>query len=134
MGPGFESLRVHQNTTATFVAVLFWFGQSWTRTPKRVRNVSCQERVLTKFEAYVVNGAHRGDAPQMGIYSPCASTRTQQPLLWLFCFGLDKAEREIYLLLILTTYRQTVRTQSNIFYICNRLGTCQPHNTLQIKL
>ena len=26
--------------------------------------------------------------------SPCASTRTQQPLLWLFCFGLDKAGRE----------------------------------------
>ena len=44
---------------------------SWRfgREPQ-VRNASWQERVLTKFAPYVVKGAHRGDAPQMGIYSP----------------------------------------------------------------
>ena len=46
---------------------VFNFGRSG-REPE-VRNASWQERVLTKFAPYVVNGAHSAKAA-MGIYSP----------------------------------------------------------------
>ena len=41
--------------------VLIFAIRPWMRTCK-VRNVSWRERVLTKFEAYVVKGTHRAQA------------------------------------------------------------------------
>ena len=57
--------------------VLIFAIRPWMRTCK-VRNVSWRERVLTKFESYVVKGTHRAQA-NMGIYNPVGRARNSNP-------------------------------------------------------
>ena len=45
---------------------------------------SVDENEFAKFESYVVKGAHRGDAPQMGIYNPVNPASIYTIARWCF--------------------------------------------------